>query len=100
MTDLPHVIKLVSLFLDSSVELPLHKACQRGSIDLLERIWDSSDVLSSVTTSNRYWTLRRYICTDRHYRQYQFTLSMMDAVRLKNLEMVEWLTDRFQGYTV
>ncbi|KAF1795812.1 Ankyrin repeat-containing domain [Phytophthora cactorum] len=100
MTDLPHVIKLVSLFLDSSVELPLHKACQRGSIDLLERIWDSSDVFSNGTTSNRYWSLRRYICTDHHYRQYQFTLSMMDAVRLKKLEMVEWLTDRFQGYTV
>ncbi|KAG2888965.1 hypothetical protein PC110_g13770 [Phytophthora cactorum] len=88
-----------SSWICSSVELPLHKACQRGSIELIHRIWNSSGVFSSGTTINRYWMLRKYIRTDCHYRQYQFALSMTEAVRLKNLEVVEWLADRFQGYT-
>ncbi|KAE8975067.1 hypothetical protein PR002_g25708, partial [Phytophthora rubi] len=37
---LEHVPHTVSLFLDSSVELPLHKACEFGSLRLLNHLWD------------------------------------------------------------
>ncbi|EGZ14589.1 hypothetical protein PHYSODRAFT_417221, partial [Phytophthora sojae] len=99
-TDLPFVINLVSLFLDLSVELPLHKACQRGSLELLERMWGASEKFVNNFDYNEAWTLRKYIRTDPHYRQFQFTKSLTEATRLKNVEMVTWLAERFQGFTV
>ncbi|OWZ09856.1 hypothetical protein PHMEG_00017376 [Phytophthora megakarya] len=77
-TDLPHVVTAVSLFLDASVELPLHVACQFGSLTLLDRIWNSSDVYTNTNNSKSddTWSLRRFLRTDPHYKQYQFTQSM------------------------
>ncbi|KAE9057060.1 hypothetical protein PF007_g31775, partial [Phytophthora fragariae] len=112
--DLPHVLEAVSLFLDSVVELPLHVACKRGSLQLLDRLWASSEVfVKNITESdeecdereendheNESFTLRKFLRTDRHYTQYQFTNSLVVAIDSKNLEMVKWLVDKFQGYIV
>lgn len=95
-TALPHVVSAVQSFLNSSVELPLHQACKFGSLSLLNRIWSSSE---GIGTDGR-WTLRRFIRADRHYRQYQFTRSLKEAVALKNAAMVRWLFDRFPGCDV
>lgn len=92
--DLPHVVNAVSLYLDSSVELPLHEACALQSPQLLERLWSSLDEPADG------WTLRRYLRSDRHYRQHQFTLSLQEAATQRNLQLVKWLCDRFEGCTV
>ncbi|KAE9087779.1 hypothetical protein PF007_g20243 [Phytophthora fragariae] len=101
-SDLHHVVNSVSVFLDSSVELPLHKACQLSSLKLLSRLWDSSEVYAGAnsTTTDCSWTLRKFIRNDRHYRQHQFTLSLTEAVRLGSMEMVRWLAARFEGCKV
>ncbi|KAE9008216.1 hypothetical protein PR001_g16762 [Phytophthora rubi] len=101
-SDLPHVVNSVSLFLDSSVELPLCEACKLGSIKLLDRIWDSSENFANCTHNFRMgtFTIRKFIRTDKHYRQHQFTFSMLIIVKEQNLEMVQWLADKFQGCRV
>ncbi|KAE8959560.1 hypothetical protein PR001_g30679, partial [Phytophthora rubi] len=100
--------------LSSVVELPLHVACKRGSLQLLDRLWASSEVfVKNITESdeecdereendheNESFTLRKFLRTDRHYTQYQFTNSLVVAIDSKNLEMVKWLVDKFQGYIV
>ncbi|KAG7377878.1 DNA excision repair protein ERCC-6 [Phytophthora pseudosyringae] len=63
-----HVIDAVSTYADSSVELPLHRACNRGFVALLDRIWASS-----------------------------FTLSLMEAARGNDVEVVRWLFAHFPG---
>ncbi|ETO60790.1 hypothetical protein F444_21069 [Phytophthora nicotianae P1976] len=45
---LPHVVGTVSLFLDSSLLLPLEKASSLGSVALLNRIWRSLDVRKPI----------------------------------------------------
>ncbi|EGZ14593.1 hypothetical protein PHYSODRAFT_506313 [Phytophthora sojae] len=102
---LSRVFTAMSLYLDSAVELPLRKACRLGSLKLLDRIWDSSEAFVDKTpttseASDKTFTLRKFIRTDKFYRQYQFALSMEEAVKQKSLEMVKWLSARFQGYTV
>ncbi|KAL4140854.1 hypothetical protein PRNP1_015134 [Phytophthora ramorum] len=42
LSSLFHITEKVSSFLDTSVELPLHKACTFGSLKLLNRIWNST----------------------------------------------------------
>ncbi|KAG7378178.1 hypothetical protein PHYPSEUDO_010442 [Phytophthora pseudosyringae] len=70
VTDLAHVLQSVSLFLDAAVELPLHKACALGSLQLLDRIWAASKVFSKHNTKKNKivdgsWTLRKLIKTDK-----------------------------------
>ncbi|KAK1940800.1 putative ankyrin repeat protein [Phytophthora citrophthora] len=99
--ELPHVICTVSSFLDSSVDLSLQQACAFHSLALLDRIWNSSDVYgirNNVTDGT--WTLRRFLRTDKYYRQHLFTLCMQEAVAGQDLELVKWLSIHFQGATV
>ncbi|OWY97696.1 hypothetical protein PHMEG_00031714 [Phytophthora megakarya] len=101
--DLPHVVREVSLYLDSSVELPLDEACKQGSIKLLSRIWKSSKIFvdsESDEESDAPFALGRFLRTDKHYKQFKFTQSLYEAIDSKNLEMVEWLVDKFQGCVV
>ncbi|KAG6948518.1 hypothetical protein JG687_00015429, partial [Phytophthora cactorum] len=101
-TDLPHIVTAVPLFLDSSVELPLHRPGRFNSLKLLQRIWDSSEkyVDDTISNADEPWTLCKYIATDKHYRQYQFTLSLLEIVELKNIEMLRWVVERFQDLKV
>ncbi|OWZ06853.1 hypothetical protein PHMEG_00020842 [Phytophthora megakarya] len=99
--DIPHVIKSVTLFLDTSVELPLDVACKKNSIKLLDRIWESSGIFATnCNIPDTPWSIRKYLSTDKYYRQYQFSRSMGVAMELKNLEMVKWLVSKVQGCKV
>jgi len=102
--DLPHVVDAVSEFLDSSVELPLHKACTFSSIRLLTRIWERSRIWAAQhknqETTIGTWTLSKYLTTDPFYRQYEFSLCMRSVVSCQNLEMVKWLSNKCQGCTI
>ncbi|KAL4140853.1 hypothetical protein PRNP1_015133 [Phytophthora ramorum] len=100
--NLPRVVAAVSTFLDSAMELPLNEARKRNSIQLLSRIWASSEIFTvrNENMAQLSWTLRRLVRTDKYYRQYQFSLSLEEAIRLHNLEMVKWLASRFQGCMV
>ncbi|KAG6941336.1 hypothetical protein JG688_00018720 [Phytophthora aleatoria] len=95
---LPHVVDCVSGFLDSSVDLSLLYAVKIGSVGLLERIWASSEALEH--DPDERWTLRRFLRTDKHYRQYLFSKGLEDAVPRQDLETIKWLSTKFQGFTV
>ncbi|ETL79086.1 hypothetical protein L917_20206 [Phytophthora nicotianae] len=98
LESLAHVVESVSTFLDSSVELPIKKACRFNSIRLLDRIWDSS--LEVAASSDSSWSIRNLLHTETHYRGFQFTFSIMEAVKLRNVEMVHWLCDHLPGFMV
>ncbi|OWY98958.1 LOW QUALITY PROTEIN: hypothetical protein PHMEG_00030136, partial [Phytophthora megakarya] len=87
---LPHVISSVSVFLDSSVDLPLDNACSLGSIRLLDRIWTSSE---GIDLKKSCWTLRKYIRTDKYYRQHLFRSTLIMAV--KDFAMIKWFCQKF-----
>ncbi|KAG3143777.1 hypothetical protein PI124_g13389 [Phytophthora idaei] len=84
---------------NSSVELPLHRPGRFNSLKLLQRIWDSSEkyVDDTISNADEPWTLCKYIPTDK---QYQFTLSLLEIVELKNIEMLRWVVERFQDLKV
>ncbi|KAG3062947.1 hypothetical protein PC128_g14169 [Phytophthora cactorum] len=50
LSSFAHVITTVSVFLDSSVELPLDEACKLESVALLQRIWDSCEIYTTNET--------------------------------------------------
>ncbi|RLN77598.1 hypothetical protein BBJ28_00000463 [Nothophytophthora sp. Chile5] len=99
---LPHVISATSAFLDSSVELPLAKACKFGSLALLDRIWESSNqfVNADGEPEATSWCVRKMLRTERHYTLFQFTQALSEAVRRQELAMVEWLFSHFPGLMV
>ncbi|KAF1790808.1 hypothetical protein GQ600_24603 [Phytophthora cactorum] len=73
LSSFAHVITTVSVFLDSSVELPLDEACKLESVALLQRIWDSCEIYTTnETIPDERWTLRRYLRSNRHYRPHIF----------------------------
>ncbi|KAF1795816.1 Ankyrin repeat-containing domain [Phytophthora cactorum] len=92
---LPHVVETVSLFLDSSVELPLEKASTFGSVALLNRIWGS---LESVKTSQTpFWSARRLLLEEESYKEPEFWLVLVEACKNKDLPMVKWTFEHFPG---
>ncbi|ETP53534.1 hypothetical protein F442_01575, partial [Phytophthora nicotianae P10297] len=97
LTSLAHVATTVSVFLDSSVELPLNEACKLESVELLQRIWDSCEICTNDgNISDGRWTLRRYLRSDPHYRQFIFSDSLNEAMYRGNLEIGKWLLDHFK----
>ncbi|KAK1946769.1 putative ankyrin repeat protein [Phytophthora citrophthora] len=98
---LPHVVDTVSVFLDSSVDLSLFNACKTGSVRLLDRIWNSSQVfVDGSSHPGTKWTLQRFLRTDKHYQQYLFTKCLEYAVPRQDLDVIKWLSSKFQGFTV
>ncbi|KAF4044133.1 hypothetical protein GN244_ATG03589 [Phytophthora infestans] len=99
LTNISHVVDTVSLYLDSSVELPLHKACKYNSLDLLNRIFNSTLTMPRQTNTNARckWSIRDLFQQEPHYRQHEFTKSMLEAVRLQNLDMMKWLCIELPG---
>ncbi|KAF4147520.1 Ankyrin repeats domain-containing protein [Phytophthora infestans] len=95
---LTHVVDSVTTFLDSAVELPIKKACQFNSTRLLDRIWDSSIELAA--SSDTSWSIRNLLQTETHYRGFQFTFSIVKAIQLRNLEMIQWLCEHFPALMV
>ncbi|EGZ14840.1 hypothetical protein PHYSODRAFT_333162 [Phytophthora sojae] len=100
-TDLPHATTSVSQFLDSSVELPLHKACAFESLRLLDRIWTSSRAYKKNSVRDgASFSLGRCLGTDRYYRHHQFNRSLLEAVKRRHLAMVMWLSSKLKGYLI
>ncbi|KAL3664891.1 hypothetical protein V7S43_010069 [Phytophthora oleae] len=98
---LPHVVDAVSVFLDSSVDLSLFVACKTGSVRLLDRIWNSSEVyVDGSSDPGTKWTLRRFLRTDTHYQQYLFVKCLEYAVPRQDLDVIKWFSSKFQGFTV
>ncbi|KAF4132039.1 putative ankyrin repeat domain-containing protein [Phytophthora infestans] len=101
LSSLLHVVATVSTFVDSSIELPLDEACKLESVALLQRIWDSSEIYTTKTNlSDGKWSLRKFIGSDRHYRQHIFTAAMNEAMYRHNLEIGKWLLDHFEECTI
>ncbi|EGZ05142.1 hypothetical protein PHYSODRAFT_426539, partial [Phytophthora sojae] len=98
--DLSHVITSVSQFLDSSVELPLHKACAFESLRLLERIRVSTQAYRKQKRGGNDWSLRKLLLSDRFYRHYQFNQSLQEVVKRKDFNLVKWLSAHFQGVAI
>ncbi|POM65418.1 hypothetical protein PHPALM_18870 [Phytophthora palmivora] len=93
-----HVINTVSAYADSSVEVPLNKACKYGSVTLLDRIWNSTVDLEPNGWG--LWSVRTLLRTYRLYGKFQFTLSLLAAIKINNVEVVRWLFEHFPDYGV
>ncbi|KAG3218221.1 hypothetical protein PC129_g10963 [Phytophthora cactorum] len=92
-----YVVDSISAYADSSVELPLAKACVFGSSKLLNRIWNSTVDLESNVRG--VWSVRKLL--QKAYKLYgklQFTLCLLEAVKINNVEIIQWLFDRFPDY--
>ncbi|RLN56592.1 hypothetical protein BBJ28_00015513 [Nothophytophthora sp. Chile5] len=90
---LPHVTTTVSAFLDRSIELSLAQACSFSSLRLLQRIWDGSQAADLPATS--LWCQSVLMWSNLHYYRHQFAQSMIEAAKLGDLSMVQWLFERF-----
>ncbi|KAI9981211.1 hypothetical protein PInf_008954 [Phytophthora infestans] len=93
-----HVIRAVSAYADSSVELPLNKACNFGSVTLLDRIWSTTVDLEPGGWG--LWSVRKLLRTYKVYGKLQFTLCLLVAVKINNVEVVRWLFNHFPDYGV
>ncbi|KAL4115133.1 hypothetical protein PRIC2_014027 [Phytophthora ramorum] len=94
-----HVVDLVSSFVDPSVELPLAKACKLGSMALLNRILESQALLQS-SHEDVPWSIRSLMLSQAHYQTFQFTLSLLEAAKRRDLELTTWLFEHFRGFAV
>ncbi|KAE9274379.1 hypothetical protein PR003_g29627, partial [Phytophthora rubi] len=83
------------MFVDSSVELPLAKACKFGSLTLLDRILESQVGVEFDEDSS--WSLRSLMQSETFYQHHQFTYSLSEAVRRSDLDMTKWLFLHFRG---
>ncbi|KAE9111251.1 hypothetical protein PF010_g10873 [Phytophthora fragariae] len=99
LSSLTHVAATVSVFLDASVELPLHKACKLESLPLLNRIWASTvDVEPGQDPS---WSVRNLLRTEKpHYLHYQFSKCLLEAINVQSLSLVKWLFEHFPNIPV
>ncbi|RLN77606.1 hypothetical protein BBJ28_00000456 [Nothophytophthora sp. Chile5] len=99
---LPHVVATTSAFLDTSVELPLAKACKFGSLALLDRIWESSRQFMTADGQLEVslWCVRKLLYMNPHYKRFQFTQSLLEAVRRQDMRMIRWLFAHFPGCLV
>ncbi|KAK1946756.1 putative ankyrin repeat protein [Phytophthora citrophthora] len=98
---LSRVVDTVSVFLDSSVDLSLFNACKTGSVRLLDRIWNSSQVfVDGSPDPGTKWTLRRFLRTDKHYQQYLFTKCLEYAVPPSKSGCYQMAFSKFQSFTV
>ncbi|ETL92756.1 hypothetical protein F442_09239 [Phytophthora nicotianae P10297] len=93
-----HVISSVSAYADSSVELPLNKACKYGSVTLLNRIWNSTVDLEPGGWG--LWSVRKLLRAYKLYGKLQFTLCLLEAVKTNNVDIVQWLFHHFPDYGV
>ncbi|KAG1692889.1 hypothetical protein DVH05_024177 [Phytophthora capsici] len=90
---LTHVTSTVSLYADSSVEQPLHKACKFGSVALLDRIWNTTADLEPNGWG--LWSVRNLLRSQKLYGKLQFSLCLLEAAKMNRLDIVRWLFERF-----
>lgn len=85
---LNHVSRTIASYLDGSVMIPLNRACSSEPIQLLDRIWNSEPTADK-------WTSWPVPANGIHY-QYQSTKSLTAAVKRGDLDIVNWILDRFR----
>ncbi|KAL3665729.1 hypothetical protein V7S43_009162 [Phytophthora oleae] len=90
--NLPHVVPLISSYLDGSTNIPLHQACATGSLDLLDRIWFHSQ---RSRGEDWRWCPAASLQTNRHYKRWQFSQSLIQAIRRRDLVLVDWIFRHF-----
>ncbi|KAL3665739.1 hypothetical protein V7S43_009172 [Phytophthora oleae] len=90
--NLPHVVPLISSFLDCSLNIPLHQACATGSLALLDRIWFHSQL---PRREDWRWCPAASLQTNRHYKRWQFSQSLIQAIRRRDLALVDWIFRHF-----
>ncbi|KAE9042475.1 hypothetical protein PR003_g1267 [Phytophthora rubi] len=63
--DVPHLVDAVSVFVDTSVDVPPLQACKLGTVKLLDCIWNSSDVYTQGNNcvANVTFSFRRFLRT-------------------------------------
>ncbi|KAK1942832.1 hypothetical protein P3T76_005469 [Phytophthora citrophthora] len=88
-----HVVSAVSTYVDSSVEQPLHKACKFGSVTLLNRIWSTTVDLEPGGWG--IWSVRNLLRTYKLYGKFQFTLCLLEAAKINNVDIARWVFERF-----
>ncbi|KAG3135868.1 hypothetical protein C6341_g21617 [Phytophthora cactorum] len=82
--NLPHVLSLVSTFLDDTVNIPLHKACATGSLALLDlavlAIFDPSDttveVVEEAASTGQLEVLKFFLEKDSGHTQEQYEVGV------------------------
>jgi hypothetical protein len=93
-----HVVHTVSSYADSSIELPLSKACKFQSVTLLDRIWSST--VDLAPNGWGLWSVRKLLRTHRLYGKLQFSLCLLEAAKVNNVEIVRWLFEHFPDFGV
>ncbi|KAH7491399.1 uncharacterized protein KRP23_322 [Phytophthora ramorum] len=66
---------------------------------LLNRILDSQALLQS-SHEDVPWSIRSLMLSQAHYQTFQFTLSLLEAAKRRDLEMTMWLFEHFRGFAV
>ncbi|KAK1946569.1 hypothetical protein P3T76_002121 [Phytophthora citrophthora] len=92
ISNLSQVMILVSSYLDHSVNIPLHQACATSSLDLFERIWYQSHLPRGEDWG---WCPAASLQTNRHYKRWQFSQSLIQAIRRRDLALVDWIFGHF-----
>ncbi|EGZ19751.1 hypothetical protein PHYSODRAFT_490462, partial [Phytophthora sojae] len=85
----------ISRFLGPPPNLPLHKACQFGSIALLDWIWSASCTRAVDRTPGL--ALTNFLRFDPHYHKWQFSKSLQVAADRGDLLMVQCFFTHFSG---
>lgn len=95
LQDLEANCRLITKFLGPPPNMSLRDGCVRGSIKLLEWIWDSS--CASVEDRVPRWTLTNYLRSEPYYYSYQFSMALSEAAGQGNLDIVKWLFRHFSS---
>lgn len=81
---MPHVLELISAFMDFSTQFAsLSEAAEIGSLRLLERI--------ALHDERRYQREQRSPLRIKSYKQQRFSSAMDVAIRRNDLQLVQWL---------
>ncbi|OWY96185.1 hypothetical protein PHMEG_00033614 [Phytophthora megakarya] len=89
MLRFPHVVKSLHEFLNWGNKIFLYKACKVNFQHLVEL---KLAVYSQECTDSRIF--------DPHFRQWQFTKSLLNSMKCGNLELVKMLSNHFLGCDV
>lgn len=71
---LEQTTNVISNFLGPPPNLLFHKACEFGSVTLLDWIWSASCATAADRTPS--WSLNNFLRSDPHYHKWQFSKSL------------------------
>ncbi|KAL3665831.1 hypothetical protein V7S43_009257 [Phytophthora oleae] len=92
VANLPLALSIISSYLDNTMNIPLHEACATGSLALFDRIWFHSQL---PRNEDWCWCPAASLLTNRHYKRWQFSQSLIQAIRRRDLALVDWIFGHF-----